>query len=472
MIDFSHIQKYRENNRIEAKKALGGLPESIWETYSAFANTLGGIILLGVIEKEDKSLATIDLPEPEELISEFWEIVNDPKRTSVNILSPTDVSIQIVDGNHIIVIQVPRAGRAYRPVYVGGDPLTGSYRRNGDGDYHCTREEYLAMVRDASSRSQDTLLLEGMDLTVLHPESIASYREQLSLFSPENSVPASPDDDFLFRIGAAAKGADKAFHPTSAGLLMFGTEKDIRKEFPHYLLDYREEDDLTSKETRILSSSGDWSGNVYDFYTRVYRRLTRNIHTPNSRSSDDAPVRQALREALTNCLINADYYGREGVVIIKRREAITLSNPGGFRIEIDAAKGGGISDPRNGAMLRMFNLIGIGAHTGSGLPNIFSVWNRQGWNEPVIEEQFEPDRITLSLQMKTEKDPPPFERSGTPTQAIAEYLTDHIFATCDDLSNALGLSEDLCRQILEKMVRKGDVVPKGEGKDCMYSLKT
>ena len=149
MIDFSHIQKYRENNRIEAKKALGGLPESIWETYSAFANTLGGIILLGVIEKEDKSLATIDLPEPEELISEFWEIVNDPKRTSVNILSPTDVSIQIVDGNHIIVIQVPRAGRAYRPVYVGGDPLTGTYRRSGEGDFRCTPDEVRRMFRRA-----------------------------------------------------------------------------------------------------------------------------------------------------------------------------------------------------------------------------------------------------------------------------------------------------------------------------------
>ena len=78
MIDFSNLEKYRENNRIEAKKALGGLPRSVWETYSAFANTHGGIILLGVEEWADKSLHTVDLPDPDRLIKEFWDIANNP----------------------------------------------------------------------------------------------------------------------------------------------------------------------------------------------------------------------------------------------------------------------------------------------------------------------------------------------------------------------------------------------------------
>ena len=157
MIDFSKLEQYRENNRIEAKKALGGLPKSIWETYSAFANTYGGIILLGVEEMPDKSFHAIDLPDPDKLIKEFWNIANNPNKTSVNVLSSKDVFVQDVDGNHIVVINVPRAERSYRPVYVDGNPLC-TYRRNGEGDYRCTKEEFQAMVRDASVKTQDMLV--------------------------------------------------------------------------------------------------------------------------------------------------------------------------------------------------------------------------------------------------------------------------------------------------------------------------
>lgn len=146
MLDFNNLQQYREDNRIEAKEALGGLPESIWETYSAFANAEGGIILLGVEELPDKSLHALNILDPQWLIEDFWRIVNDPEQVSANILTAENVRIHMVDGKQIIAITVPKADAQHRPVYIGSDPYRGSYRRYGEGDYRLTREEVDAML--------------------------------------------------------------------------------------------------------------------------------------------------------------------------------------------------------------------------------------------------------------------------------------------------------------------------------------
>lgn len=145
------------------------------------------------------------------------------------------------------------------------------------------------------------------------------------------------NEEFLLKLGAVGIGSDGKKHPTSAGLLMFGNEYDIVREFNAYFLDYQEQYDADIRWTdRIISSSGDWSGNVYDFYFRIYNRLIQDIKVPfrmdGGNRVDDTPVHQALREALANCLVNADYYGRQGLVILKKRDGITMSNPGSFRI--------------------------------------------------------------------------------------------------------------------------------------------
>ena len=148
VLDFENLQNYRENNRIEAKQALGGLPESIWETYSAFANADGGIILLGVEELPDKTLNALDLLDPQWRIDDFLTLLNDPKMVSANILRKSDIQIHEIDGNHIIAITVPKADARHRPVYIEGDPYRGSYYRSGEGDYRFTPEEVDAMLKE------------------------------------------------------------------------------------------------------------------------------------------------------------------------------------------------------------------------------------------------------------------------------------------------------------------------------------
>lgn len=138
MFDLTQISRYRENNQLEAKLATGGLPKSIWETYSAFANSYGGVILLGVEELCDRSLRVQGLLDPRELVDEFKTMLDDRRVVSANLLREEDIRILSLDGRAIVVIQVPPAPRDQLPVYIGGDPVRGCYRRSGDGDYHCT----------------------------------------------------------------------------------------------------------------------------------------------------------------------------------------------------------------------------------------------------------------------------------------------------------------------------------------------
>ena len=462
MIDLNHLEQYRENNRIEAKRALGGLPHSIWETYSSFANTLGGIILLGVVEHKDKTLHTVNLPDPEELVSEFWEIVRNPKLTSVNILSANDVRIEEVNGDRIIVITVPRAERFYKPVYVDGNPVN-TYRRSGEGDYRCTQEEYQAMLRDAAYATQDMQKLEQYDVSVLDFESVRKYRERVHESHPNHVWEALDDEEFLFKIGAVNIGEQGIRHPTAAGLLMFGTSEIIRQNYPNYSLDYREAD------YQLVSDSGDWSGNVFDFYEAVYGRLKLIL--------PDNSVRMAAREALANCLVNADYYGEGGVVIIRREDRIVLSNPGDFRIEVAAAKSGGFSDPRNSLLMKMFNLIDIGDSAGSGIPNIFYTWKQHGWSEPTIKQTVHPNRIEFLLPLMKRGDKVTRikqegknaeMKSALKRAMIIDYLTDHAEGNFEELTSLLGVKPSNTKKLLDDLLAEEIVALTENG---MYWLK-
>ena len=91
--DIGKFEEYRENNRLEVKEAKGGLPKSLWETYSSMANCYGGLILLGVSEKEDGGFVTagLDVEDVEKLRRDLWSVLNDGKKVSVNLLAEEDV---------------------------------------------------------------------------------------------------------------------------------------------------------------------------------------------------------------------------------------------------------------------------------------------------------------------------------------------------------------------------------------------
>ena len=158
------------------------------------------------------------------------------------------------------------------------------------------------MVRDAAVRSPDMHLVRSMGLEALNSESVRSFRQRMKLYRPRHMWESLDDTAFLQKIGAIGDDGG-LLHPTFAGLLMFGNHQDILCEYPNYAITYREQLDAKGNW-----EEAPWSGNVYEFYYWAYNKLQQNAKKP---------ARQALREVLANCLVNADYHGSGGIIVSK-----------------------------------------------------------------------------------------------------------------------------------------------------------
>ncbi len=490
LFDLAKFNSYKEDNRREVKKAEGGLPNSLWDTYSSFANCYGGVIILGVKENEDGSWYTTGLKDAAKLKKDFWNTINNRKKVSFNLLKDDDIEIYTMDNTDdvIMVIYVPIARRDQKPIFINDDLFGGTFRRNWEGDYHCTRLQVKTMLRDQAEETMDMEVLDEADIEDLNRDSIRGYRNSHKAFKPGHPFERLDDNEYLRVIGAAGVSKeDKKLHPTAAGMLMFGNEYDIVRFFPDYFLDYRENPDTVIRWTdRVQSSSGEWSGNLFDFYFRIYNKIIKDIKVPFKMQDgfrvDDTPVHRALREALANCIINTDFYGKYGIIIIKDGDKLILENPGYIRIGKEQMRRGGKSDPRNKCLMKMFNMIDIGEHAGSGVPNIFNVWEDEGWEDPIIEESFDPDRTALSLSFvkkvaKKSGEKKVAKKSGEKKvtkktqekyEAILNAMQPDVWYKAAEFESIVGVKESRVKVLLKDMTEQGLIESAGSTKGKMY----
>lgn len=394
-----------ETWQVEFKLAKGGLPTTFWESYSAFANTEGGVIILGV--REENGVRTIDgVVDAEKMVQDVWNATNDPQRISSNVLFNRQVYSVKCGERRVVVVEVPRAEREVRPVFVGRDVFAGTFRRNGEGDYRCNREAVEAMIRDKCPETADTMLLEDMTVVDLNADSVRRYRLAFAQIRPEHAWTKLPDDEFLVKIGAARKDVQGIVRPMLSGLICFGDFATISNVLPDYFLDYRER--LSSEmrwSDRVAAHDPDWSGNIFDFYFRVYNRITADIKVPFKLNAEGireetTPFHKSLRELLANALIHADYHGRRGIVIEKQFNRLMFRNPGGLRMSKEEAIAGGNSDARNAKIFNIFALINVGERSGMGLSDLFARWAEAGYDRPTVSESYEPDQVTVSVQIE------------------------------------------------------------------------
>lgn len=397
----------RESVDIECKLAIGqngkgGLPKSLWETYSAFANTDGGIIILGAKELKNGTFEAHGIENLVQIKADLFNTLNNPAKINKNLLTDQFVREWQVDGKILLLIAVPRAARKQQPIYLNNNPLNNTYVRQNEGDYTLDDEHVKRMLAEQAHDGRDDEILTNFGLDDLAIESLRSYRQRYSNLNPNAELNDLVDIEFLRRIGAYGINRETGGRGlTKAGLLMFGMQHTIAEVFPNYMVDYQERPHAQTEARWIdrVVPDGSWSGNLYDFYRKVYNKLIQDLKIPfelkDGVRQEDTPVHIALREALVNCIVHADYTDRASVLIVKRPDMFGFRNPGLMRIPLEHALKGSESDCRNRKLHQMFRLINVGEQAGSGIPKILSGWQSQHWIPPYLHEKRKPNNQTL-----------------------------------------------------------------------------
>ena len=184
---------------------------------------------------------------------------------------------------------------------------------------------------------------------------------------------------------------------------MFGKFRSILDGVPNYLVDYQEQtENAEDRWIDRITTDGTWSGNLFEFSQKVYRKLTSELKVPfklkdSFQRIDESNIHEAIREALINTLIHANYNGRIGIQVVKHPKGFSFRNPGLLRVsKIDAFKGG-YSDCRNKTLQKMFQYIGMGEQAGSGFPKMLRAWMEQHWQYPYLEENTQLETTMLFM---------------------------------------------------------------------------
>lgn len=391
-----------ESLEIEFKAAAGGLPKSLWETVSSFANTAGGWILLGVTEAGN-NLTVHGVKNAPALVQDIANILRNKEKISREACGPKDVTIETVGDAQLIVMRVRAASSREKPVYLNRNPYEGTYVRRNEGDYHCSKQEVDRMIRDAAAESADSTILSGYTWGHIDDDAFVAYRQRFQTLNPGNPKVDHDGPRFMTAIGGYRKDPETGKEGlTRAAILMFGTEEALHTLRPRHLIDFRllaaPAESRERWEDRLVCE-----GNLFSAFQQIYPRLTAPLKTPFQLEGPyrmtQTAAHEALREALVNMLAHADYAESAALLATASPVEFMFRNPGSSRIPEEDLLTGDRSDPRNPILLRMFRYISLAEEAGTGVPKILRIWREAGLSLPAVTSDTERYEFSLTLKL-------------------------------------------------------------------------
>lgn len=467
----SNIEKMEENESLEFKEAATKIPKSFWETYSSFANTSGGWIILGVKDSFPHSIVGVN--NPNKLVHEIFDNIHSRDKVSHNVLNNENISIETINGKSIVAVFVPELSINKKPLYLNNN-LTRSYIRKNEGDYIATDEDLRRFIRN-SHDNIDSELLTNYTIEDLDMESVLEFKNILNIREPQKKYLEMDNLEFLIEVGVFQIDRDDNRIPklTLAGLIFLGKLPAIMQKLPHFHLDYinKRGDNSSRWKDRISTGDANYSNlNLFQYYKIVLEKLKLSIEDPFE--LDEKCVRKssveldvALREALANMIIHADYLDPEtNIKVVTDNFYYTFSNPGTMKISKEQFFIGGQSSPRNTTLVLYFRRMGACERAGSGGKEIFNVVEKNKFRHPELSISSKGTFLKL-WTAALENSYPEFSPE---TKKILLYIQDKREATISEIKTDTKLTEHYIRKALEELIEKKYIAIIGKGRATKY----
>ena len=391
-----------ETNNIEFKKAKDGVPENLYDTFSSFSNTSGGIIIFGVDEKNNYDICGITNPDIFQKKITEQSLMMEPKIRPI-------ITICEYDGKIIASAEIPELDVFNKPCYYSGKgKMKGSYIRVGDADLPMTDYEIYSFDAFKYKTEDELRSKERIEKDIFNEISINAFLDKIISVKP-NLI--NLDRDTILKMNGII---DKNNYPTVCGILNFGkypqifspnldivavrcstNEYGVEDQNGIRFLDNKRLDGTISEMLKLAIS----------FVINNIKKATRINDSGIREDVLEYPIK-AIREIILNALIHRDYSihtENEPIRLTIFDDRIEISNPGGLygRLSLDEL---GIvhSDIRNPFIASILEILEVTENRYSGIPTIYAEMKKAGLMEPKFESVRGTFKVTLYNSKKTD----------------------------------------------------------------------